>query len=69
MDRAVFDRPYTAYEWELEPAGMQLAGSGLAVPSTSPGPEKVAGWIRLVLPLAISLALWTPILLTLRSYL
>lgn len=68
MDRALFDRPYTAYELELDQTGLQHIGLGLAAPSALPGPEKLAGWLRLCLPVAVSLALWTPILLALRSY-
>lgn len=69
MDRVVFDRSYTAYDLELDPTGLRRVGLALAISCISPEPQKLAGWIRLSFPVAVSLALWFPILLTLRNHL
>ncbi len=68
MDRAVFTPRFTPWGHGLldDHLASEYGGS-VALVRVELGPEQLPGWLRLTLPVAISLALWAAILITWHS--
>lgn len=63
MDRAFFTAPIAAYDVDFEHDFFCVAtGSSPAESHEHVRSDKLPGWLRLALPVSLSLALWVPII-------
>lgn len=63
MDRAFFNAPIAAYEGDFDHDFFRVAtGGNPAEPHERVRSDKLPGWLRLALPVSLSLALWAPII-------